>query len=497
MRTTADDHIRAEGAARLHSESGILSLVGQFAIMQGVLAVAAVVRNKVVAYRLGPAGFGEIAQLALVAATLGTLVSFGMGVGISRNAAGSATGQERRALLATANGIVLSLAAVVCGVCAALLVTGRLLPLTGLSQTTGVLIAFGIFIAGVPLEALKGNYLALLQGILDVKALAIRRAIAVLLGTAIAVPLVWVFGFIGAALQSLVVSAFIATLLGVRCRELGHAPLSVRFHPAMIAQLASFGVVSLASGFAQSFTDTAIRTSLIHASGAAANGLLQAPWELAQTVKGIVLTSIGSISLVTIAGQKDVGAISRSVDKLLNVVVPVATSALGLLGLLGSHALAFLYSSSFVPGSKLFPFILAADMLMVFAWVAGAPILAFGDRVLWLSLELVYAAVRWIVAIVLFHRLGAAAVVVGYLAAVSLHALLNFAVFRARYNLHVAKAHLVRVVFGAGFVAALSVIGSTTQSPFLFGAGAVAWLAFTAAFVRRAQLTSVLPRVFT
>jgi hypothetical protein len=42
------------------SEGSIFSILGQYAVMQLVLAGTGLVRNKIVATRLGPAGFGEI-----------------------------------------------------------------------------------------------------------------------------------------------------------------------------------------------------------------------------------------------------------------------------------------------------------------------------------------------------------------------------------------------------------------------------------------------------
>lgn len=482
------------GVAAVHSEGRIFSVLSQLAVMQVVLAATGIVRNKIVAYRLGPEAFGEIAQIAAVAGTVGALVSFGLGVGVSRNAAMATSADERRRLLASSNGIVLSLAAVACGASALLLLTGRLLPLAGLVDSTRTVIAAGIFLGAIPLDALKSNYMALLRGIFDMKALAIRRAMAVLLATLVAIPVVWVFGFIGAAIQFLLLSLFVAVLSGQRCRELGYPPLSVQFDRGVMLQLASFGLVSLASGFAQSFADTAVRTSLIQAAGAEANGLLQAPYVLANTLKEIVLTSIGSISLATIAGQQDRRETSAAVHRLLNVVIPVAASALGALGLFGSQALTILYSSSFAAGASLFPYLLAADLLVAFVWVVGAPLLAYGDRLLWLAFELLVASTRWAVAVLLMSRFGAVAVVIGYLAAVALHLLLNLTVFRLRYRLEVRALHLWRLALGTALVVGLAVVGSHEAPPPVLGAALLIWLGFTAFYAERSQLLPELRR---
>ena len=479
------------------SEARVLSVLSQFAVMQLVLALTAVVRNKVVAFRLGPAVFGEFSQIAAFMAVATTLVCFGMGVSLSRNAAKAPTLDGRREQLANANGIVLALTAVAVAAAAALLGGGLLLPAIGVADQQPSRIAAAIFVLALPVTALQGNYMALLRGILDVEGLATRRSVAVVAATIVAVPLVWRFGLVGAALQFLLLNLLVAVLLGERCLRLGYAPLAVRLRPAVVLTLASFGAVSLASGFAQGFCDTAARRALIEAAGPSANGVLQAPYVLSQTVKSVVLASVGTVSLAAIAPKSDRAEISATIARLLAVVVPVGTAALGLLGLLGPWALALLYSREFSAGATFFPFLLAADLLTVFVWVVGAPLLAQGDRILWLVLDLVYAAGRWLVAILLIPSQGGAAVVQGYLVAVSLHVVLNLLLFRFRYRLRLARGHLLSLALGLAFVATLSWIGTRgLRSPVVLGAALAAWTAYTAYYARKTGLLGRLLRAF-
>ncbi len=479
--------------AAIASDVRIIAVLSQFGVMQLVLALTAVIRNKVVAFRLGPAAFGEYSQIASVISVITAVVSFGMGVSLSRNAAKARSNPERQRQLANANGIVLTLAIVAVTVAIALLLSGRLLPLVGLAHSTALMGATAIFIMAIPFEGLKNNYLALLQGILDVRGLAAGRSIGVLLATMLAVPIVWVLGFLGAGIQFLLLSALLALLLGLRCRQVGYAPLSVRLESPVLLQLASFGLVSLGASFASVFVDTAVRGTLIESAGAAANGLLQAPYMLSQTVKAMVTASISSIALATIAPRDKREEIAAAVDKLLGVVIPVGASSIGLLGLLGAPVLALLYSGAFVPGASLFRYVLVADLIHVFVWVIGANLLARGDRLLWLGLDLVQAGVRWTVAIALVPRFGATAVAIGYLAAVLLHLALNLLVYRLYYQIPLGRVHLSRLFVAAALVVALSLVGQHAPSPVpLFAAGLTAWAGYTAYHARRTGLLQAL-----
>jgi O-antigen/teichoic acid export membrane protein len=307
------------------------------------------------------------------------------------------------------------------------------------------------------------------------------------------VPVVWRFGFIGAAVQYLLVSPFVTLRLGRRCRAIGFEPLRVRLDRPHVLLLVSFGLVSMASGVAQGLADTAVRRSLIEAAGAAANGLLQAPYSLAMMLKDVVLTSIGSVSLATLAPHTDRRQISATVDRLLGVVIPLGAAALGLLGLLGVPVLSLLFSPAFAASAVFFPGVLAADSLLVFVWVIGAPMLARGDRLLWLGLDLVHAGSRWALATLLIPRLGGQAVVVGYLAAVALHAALTLCVYRCRYGLDMPARHLRGLLGGVVLVALLALVGAHPRAslPATVVAG-LAWIAYTVHHGRRSGIVAAI-----
>ena len=79
-----------------YSESMFAVMLGQYAVMQMVVAATALVRNKVIAVRLGPSAFGEIAQMAAVVASVVAITAFGMQVSLSRNVARARPRQSAR-----------------------------------------------------------------------------------------------------------------------------------------------------------------------------------------------------------------------------------------------------------------------------------------------------------------------------------------------------------------------------------------------------------------
>lgn len=482
-----------------YSESMLAAMLGQYAVMQVVVAATGLIRNKVIALRLGPSAFGELAQLGAVVGAITAVTTFGMQVSLSRNAARATTFAERQAFLASANGLVLTLSFLAMSATFVLLLAGDLLTLVGLPVTPDVVVAAALSLAAIPLLGLQTNFLALLQGVLDVKGLAAQRSIAVLVATALCIPLVWFFGLVGAAANFLILNALLTLLLGLRCRSLGYRWLAVRLDREVIGVLLAFGIASMVAGFAQAFTDAAIRASLLKQVGADANGLLQAPLVLAATLQGIVLGSIGTMSLATLSHASNNEDTRRTIGRLLNVALPLSTVALGLLGLLGVPAMIVLYSGQFVGGASLLPWILCSGLVQVVVWVVGAPLLASGDRAIWVTLELVWNGARWAFAMALLPIYGVAAVPMAMLLAFVVHLSMNVVALRVRYGLAISWRYGARLLASMALVGLLSVIGAgwTASIPALIAATLI-WLAY-ATYVARtssalAPLRSLVPR---
>jgi O-antigen/teichoic acid export membrane protein len=309
---------------------------------------------------------------------------------------------------------------------------------------------------------------------------------------------VWVFGLVGAAATTLLLNALLALLLGLRCRSLGYQWLAVRLNRDVIVVLLSFGLASMAAGFAATFADTAVRTSLLKQFGTDAMGLVQAPLVLAATLQAVVIGSIGSMSLAAVSRASSLDETGRTIDRLLKVSVPLSTVAFSLLGLLGVPIIIALYSGQFAGGAALLPWILCADLVQVAVWVVGATLLAYGDRAIWLALELVWSGAELVISLALLPRFGAVAYGMGMLFAIVIHLALNLVVVQVRYNLRMGWANGARLLAGLAIVALVAVIGAywTTSAPAMIAASVI-WFAYAAYVARSTPLPtrfrSVLP----
>jgi antigen flippase len=423
--------VLTEDSERHARSRRIVTVLTQLGMMQFVVAIGGLVRNKVMAVYLKPDGFGEFMQLTSIAAAVWVFVQFGMAVGLSRNTAAATNGKDRQRQLSTANLLTIFLAFASLALLIPLLLSTASNPLLaalgvhpGVAEKELLLVLLSI----APIEALRNNYVSFLQGVVDIKGLSTKRAMAVLASTAVAVPLIAAFRISGACVQTLFASLFVAVLLGMRCRALGYQPLGIAWDRHTARTLTFFGGASLVSGFSNNATDTLIRAHLISSAGIAENGLYQAAFSLSSLVTTVILGSVGAYSLATLSQTRDTKIVASRMEELLRVVLPIAAVSLGGVGLLSQPIFSTLFSPAFNQAARFLPLLLCANYVQAAAWVAGAPLLAFGLIRAWIVIQVVGVALRYAVTILSSPLIGANSVPAGVLAAMAFDLLANIVV---------------------------------------------------------------------
>jgi O-antigen/teichoic acid export membrane protein len=440
----------------------ILTVISQFGAMHLVVSLGGLIRNKTMAVYLKPSGFGEFTQLTSIATLLYLFVQFGMSVGLSRNTAAAGTIEERQRQLGTANFLTITLAvASLCLMIPVILAPVGSGPMAALGLQTGlqqkVLLVMLLSIA--PIEALRNNYVSFLQGLIDVRSLSTRRSIAVLVSTAIAIPLVILFGALGACIQAALGTVLLAAVLGRRCRRLGYNPLSLQWDRCTMLTLAAFGTASLVSSLANGSGDTLIRAHLIAKSGLAANGIYQAAVALSTQVTGLILGSIGAYSLATLSQKSDGEKLTVRIESLFRVISPLALVCLGLVGLLAHPLFSLLFSSQFYDGTKFLPLLLCANYVQAAGWITGAPLLGSGLIRTWTIIQVAGAAIRYFTTMLTWSVVGVYAVPVGFLVAMIFDLAANIGVCR-RLGIRASRRTAVCFLIGSVAVFAAATFGS-------------------------------------
>lgn len=452
----------------------ILVAMTQLGGLQIVLALSGLVRNKVAAIYLKTAGMGEWSQIQSVATTVFIIVQCGMIVGLSRNTAAAKTDRDRQRQLGVAN--TLTIAVAVVAMLAALAFSlapfrGKLLGSVGISARFELLLVLFVALLA-PIEGLRNNYLGFLQGMLDIRGIAAKRAFAVILATFAAVPLVILFGITGACLQFAVASVLLAVLLGHRCHQLGYRPMQFRWESSAAGSLTRLGGALLVVNFASGWVDVLIRSQLIRYAGISEAGIYQAAWLLSSQVTQIALGSIGVFSLASISRSTDPEIISDQMHVMYRVILPICAVGLGLLGLLERPAIQLLFSSQFKSSSELLPLLLIANSLQAACWVAGAPLLGCGKVRTWLTLELIGAALRYLTVTACLPKFGIQAIPLAFLLGQVFDLVASLVLCSRNMEIVTSRADLASIGVSAVLPGALALIGLHLTSA-SFGAGLI------------------------
>lgn len=445
--------------------------------MQAIIAVTALVRNKVIALKLGADGYGEFSQLFLLFSTLAIVVGFGFELSLTRSVAAANDQTQRQRLLGQATSVVLGLS-VLCavGIVAVLFLQPEMLDRLSLEARPEILFGAAVMILFVPLNTLVTHRVAFLTAVMDIKGMTSARSLALIAGTALSTPIVWFFGLGGAAIQVVLISLVILIFLNGRCKALGYRPWQLVVDWPTFRMLAGFGAASLCAGFIAEFADLFVRAHLIEHSGAASNGLIQAALGILKQVSTILFSTIFGYSIARLGRDLTYDNVVGNTSDLISVMALAGVVAFGLLGLFSGPALLIAFSSEFLGAQALMPFLLVADFAFIVVMVLSNPLIVANRLALWLSVQLSATASYVVLSLLLIGSMGATGVAIAH----GISVLVNLSIVTVAYIRHgfiVREPQVIMLCSGACVVGLLGYLGSLAVFDLLFSAIGIAILA--------------------
>lgn len=339
-------------------------------------------RIKVAAVLLGPAGVGLIGLLTNLAGTASAVAGLGVGNVGTRQIA-EAVGRDDAAAMAAARralfwgSMVLALlgAAVFWSLRGVLAV--QVLGDASLAGEVGWLaIVVGLTVAAA-------SQTALLNGMRQIGDLARVSVLSALLSTLLGIGALMLWGRGG--LMAFLIAAPLASFL------LGHmyvarlpkiqAPRTPL--PVLAGQwrvLARLGAAFMVAGLAVTLGQLLVRTLVQRQLGADALGYFQAAATISMTYIGFVLTAMGTDYYPRLtAAIHDHAAVNRMVNEQTEVALLLAGPVFLAMMSLAPWVIELLYSQSFHPAAEVLRWQVLGDILKVVSWPLGFIILAAGN----------------------------------------------------------------------------------------------------------------------
>lgn len=338
-------------------------------------------RLKVAAVLLGPAGVGLIGLLQNLMATSATVASLGIGMVGTRQIA-EANGRDAQHAVAAARRALFWGTLVL----AALGGSGFWLLRNHLARWILDLAlpgpAVGWLAVGVALTVAAGSQVALLNGLRRISDIAWVNVLSALLSTALGVGALAAWGEAGVVV--FVLSAPIATfVLGhLYVSRLPRVVASATPFPELLAQwgtLLRLGAAFMVSGLLVTLGQLAVRTLVQRELGADALGQFQAAWMISMTYIGFVLGAMATDYYPRLtAAIRDPAAVNRMVNEQTEVALLLAGPVfLAMLGL-APWVIELLYSRQFDLAVEVLRWQVLGDVLKLLSWPLGFILLALG-----------------------------------------------------------------------------------------------------------------------
>lgn len=384
---------------------------GKFAALQSTsiiggasafVVVVRMIRAKVLALWLGPAGIGLEALFDSVVTMTRTLFSCGINTsGVRQIATAVGSGDQDRigATIYTLRRVSL----VIATISAAALVLAREHVSRLTFGHTDHATAIGALSVMLLCGAVTGGQGALLQGMRRLGDIARLNMYGAVIGAVVSIPVVYFWGQDGIPAY-MIVGAVISSLVSWHYVRRIKTP-AVRLPPREIwreaTRMIRLGLAFVASALLATGVLFVLRTIVARELGMVAAGQLQAATALSMVYVGFVLQAMGTDFYPRLtAASDDRPKANRLVNEQTEISLILAVP-----GILGTIALApwiihAFYSAEFAPASTILVWQAAGMMLRVITWPMSFVIIAQGRGTLFLATEVVaaviYLGLAWI-----------------------------------------------------------------------------------------------------
>ena len=442
--------------------------------------MAAILRAKILASRLGPEGTGVLAQLAAFTAVLVPFATLGAGSGvITMIADARARGDLDRVRRITSTARSLTWAAGIALAVLSLALSPWITDAVYRDRTFLWAILLGA--TTIPLSGVASIQISMLQGYGAVRAMAVLNGLVAATTIATIVPMAWFFGVKGAVAQ-LVVLATAQILIGNRllAPHVPSAPAAGEssVDRSLLRPIARFGGSALLVGLSSTLTVLILRSIIVDKLGLGQNGIYQVCVGVSGLTMPLILNSITATVWPEIAAQptdEGAGVPMRSGIRLCFLLTTGLAAAL----MVGAPLwVPLLYSPKFRPALELLPYQFLGDYFRAAAWMFGIWLVPRNRLRPWVLFDVVYGLVILAAFLLLVDRIGVKATVLAYVLAHVSHAVLHYGLARRSIGFRLGPDNRILLLASLALLLLLLVVRPEDVPGMVIGAIlTVAWAA--------------------
>ena len=354
------------------------SIIGGASVINILIGL---VRTKVVAVLLGPAGIGLVSLYTSLMSTATAVASMGIGTVGTRQIAEAHGKEDERALAVVRRAMfwgVLLLASAGALVVWALREVLAVKVLGGAEHSATV----SWLALGVALSVASASQGALIQGMRRIGDMARVSVYGAVLNTVLGVAVLWQWreaGLVAFVLIAPIASFALGHWYVSRLPKLASNPIALREMAHQWQTLLRLGVPFMGAGLVGALVQLWIRVEVGNTLGAESLGHFQAAWTISMNYIGFVLAAMAADYYPRLTGvihdhQAAAQLVNEQTEIALLLSAPVFIAMMGL----APWVIRLLYSAEFAPAVEVLRWQILGDVLKVASWPLGFVILASG-----------------------------------------------------------------------------------------------------------------------
>lgn len=354
------------------------SIIGGASVINIVIGL---LRTKILAVLLGPAGLGLVSLYTGLMQSAATLATMGLGIVGTRQIA-EADGKEDEYALAVARRAMFWGTLLLASAGALIVWSLREVLANHVLGKSADADIVGWLSLGVALSVAGTSQGALIQGMRRIGDMARLSVYGSVLNTVFGLALLWHWGAAGLVAYVLI-SPLVSFLLGhwfvSRLPKVTHTDISLQEIARQWQTLLRLGIPFMGAGLVGSLVQLWIRVEVGDTLGAESLGHFQAAWAVSMQYIGFVLGAMGADYYPRLTSLiHDRKAATRLVNEQTEIALllsaPVFIAMIGLT----PWVIQLLYSSAFLPAVDVLRWQILGDVLKVASWPLGFVILAAG-----------------------------------------------------------------------------------------------------------------------
>ncbi len=341
-----------------------------------------IIRTKVVAILLGPAGIGLIGIFQSLVSTATTFAGLGIATAASREIAQANGREDGHALAVTRQTLFMGtvLLAVIGGLLVWLLRDVLATHIVGDKAHSG---SVGWLALAVFLSVISASQTAIVQGMRQIADLAKLGVFSAILGAVVGIVIIFKFGYEG-LVAFVIVAPAASVCLGVYFVKRSASMSKFGFQFSEIVSnfgiMAKLGIALFVYALLEQITFLLIRANIGNTLGTVELGYFQAGWTIAVMYLGVITGAMSSDFMPRIAERTgDNISINKLINQQTEVGLLIATPVIIIMIGYSPIIIKLMYSNDFVESANLMRLLLLSDVLKLISWPIGIALLGMGD----------------------------------------------------------------------------------------------------------------------